>query len=56
MKRRKLENQGGGKIERKQICIVCGEEHGLDDIHTVEIKGKEKKICKGCATAINGLM
>jgi hypothetical protein len=24
-------------------CCVCGEEHGLDDIKHVEIKGKIKK-------------
>jgi len=36
-------------------CFVCGEEHGLDDIEHIEIKGKEKDICKGCATAIKGL-
>ena len=38
------------------ICCVCGEEHGLDDIHHIEIKGKVKDVCKGCATAIKGLV
>ena len=40
----------------KETCIVCGEEHGLEDMHCVEIKGDEKKICKGCATSIKGLV
>jgi hypothetical protein len=38
------------------VCLVCGEEHGLDDIHTIDIDGHEKKICKGCATAIKGII
>jgi hypothetical protein len=42
------------KIGEKHICLVCGEEHGFDDIHIIEIKGKKRKICKGCATAIKG--
>jgi len=42
--------------DEKHICIVCGEEHGFEDIHIVEIHGEEKKICKGCATAIKGLI
>jgi hypothetical protein len=37
-------------------CLVCGEEHGLDDIHTIEIHGQSKKICKGCASAIKGII
>ena len=28
------------------ICCVCGEEHSLDDIKHIEIKGKIRKICK----------
>jgi len=36
------------------VCCVCGEEHGLDDINHIEIKGNTKKICKGCAAAIKG--
>jgi hypothetical protein len=43
-------------MNEKQLCIVCGEEHGLEDIHIVKINGKNKKICKGCATAIKGLL
>ena len=38
------------------VCLVCGEEHGLDDIHTIKIKGQNKKICKKCATAIKGII
>jgi len=38
------------------VCCVCGEEHGLDEIHHIETKGKEKKICKECATAIKGII
>ena len=37
-------------------CCVCGEEHGLDDIEHIEIKGKKRKICKECATAIKGII
>jgi len=47
---------GGDKIDESHICLVCGEEHGLDDIHQIEIKGKVRKICKGCATAIKGII
>lgn len=43
-------------MKDKKTCIVCGEEHGLDDIHQVNIKGKEKNICKGCITTIKGLL
>jgi hypothetical protein len=35
---------------------VCGEEHGLDDVDHVEIKGETKKICKECATSIKGII
>ena len=38
------------------LCCVCGEEHGLDDIDHVEIKGETKKICKECATAVKGIV
>jgi hypothetical protein len=36
-------------------CCCCDEEHDLNNIHKIEIKGKSKKICKECATAIKGL-
>lgn len=39
----------------KKTCVVCGEEHGLEDIHSLEINGEDKNICKGCVTAIKGL-
>lgn len=42
-------------MEECYACVICGEEHGLDDIHQIEIKGEIKKICKGCAAAIKGL-
>jgi len=46
---------GGEKIkDDSHKCLVCGEEHGFDDIHTIEINGETKKICKGCAAAIKG--
>ena len=35
-------------------CDVCGEEHGLEDLKDYEIKGKTRKICKGCVAAIKG--
>ena len=38
------------------ICCCCGEEHGLDDMHDIKIKGKNKKICKECATSVKGLI
>jgi len=47
---------GGEKIEERHTCIICGEEHGLDDIHHIEIKGQTKKICKGCAASIKGII
>ena len=42
-------------MDEKHTCLVCGEEHGLDNIHILTIKGKRRKICKDCATAIKGL-
>ena len=42
-------------MKEKNICILYSEEHGFDDIYTFKIKGKDKKICKGCATEIKGL-
>ena len=41
-------------MEDCYVCIVCGEEHDVDDIYHIEIKGETKRICKGCATAIKG--
>ena len=38
------------------ICCVCGEEHGFDDIHEIEIKGEIKNICRGCADTVHGLV
>jgi len=36
-------------------CDVCGKEHGLDDLEEYKIKGKVRKICKECVTAIKGI-
>jgi hypothetical protein len=33
------------------ICCLCGEEHGLGDLHDVI----RKKVCDGCADTIHGL-
>ena len=38
------------------LCCVCGEEHGFDDIHEIEIKGEIKNICKECADTVHGLV
>ena len=38
------------------VCCCCGEEHGFDDIHEIEIKGETKKFCKECVTAIKGFI
>ena len=38
------------------ICCVCGEEHGFEDIHEIEIKGEMKNICKQCADTVHGLV
>ncbi|MDG6218937.1 MAG: hypothetical protein QCI00_05815 [Candidatus Thermoplasmatota archaeon] len=43
-------------MEKKETCMICGEEHGPDDVHKVHIKGKPKKICKECVMAIKGLV
>jgi hypothetical protein len=43
-------------MEKKHVCILCGEEHGLDHMHFVKIKGKNRNICKECATSIKGLV
>ncbi len=44
------------KDDGKYVCSICGEEHGLDNIHQLEIKGQSKDICKECATTIKGLV
>ena len=40
--------------EEYYMCSCCGEEHKKEDIHHIEIKGKIKKMCKGCVAAIKG--
>lgn len=42
-------------LEPCYCCDVCGEEHGLDDLNDYKIKGKTRKICKDCVTAIKGI-
>lgn len=37
-------------------CDICGEYHEKKAVHKLEIKGKEKKICQGCADTIHGLV
>ena len=36
-------------------CDVCGEEHGLEDLKTVKIKGRVRKICRECVAAVKGI-
>jgi hypothetical protein len=48
--------QQSDNLEDMYVCCVCGEEHGLDDIHKVEIKGEVKNICKECADTVHGLV
>ena len=43
-------------MEKCFVCLVCDEEHDLDDIYHIEIKEDIKKICKGCAAAIKGIV
>ena len=43
-------------MEKCYICCCCGEEHDLDEVHDVEIKGENKKICQECVTAVKGLI
>lgn len=38
------------------ICCVCSEEHGLGDLHDIQIKNETKTICKGCVDIIHGLI
>lgn len=38
------------------LCCVCGEEHGLDHVHKIKVKGKTKNICKECADTVHGLI
>ena len=37
-------------------CDICGEYHEKNVTHTVEIKGRKKNICQGCADTIHGLV
>lgn len=42
--------------DKLYTCCVCGEEHGLGDLHDINIKTQQKKICKGCVDIIHGLV
>ncbi|MEF8847565.1 MAG: hypothetical protein V5A68_00320 [Candidatus Thermoplasmatota archaeon] len=37
-------------------CDLCGAEVKEEKIKHVKIKGKEKKICEGCVTAVKGII
>lgn len=53
----KWEQMKKKKVEEKyDICCVCGEEHGLDAMHRIQVKKREKKICKECTDIIHGLV
>ena len=43
-------------MDDKYLCSICGEAHDENEMHELTIKGKSKKICKQCATAIKGLV
>jgi hypothetical protein len=49
MKKKKVE-------EKHNICSVCGEEHRLDNLHRIQVKKREKKICKECTDIIHDLV
>ena len=40
---------------KSNMCCCCGEKNTHDNMHDIKIKGKNKKICKECATSIKGL-
>lgn len=41
--------------EECYVCCVCGTECSENKIRHINIRGKIRKICKECATAIKGL-
>jgi len=53
---KKIEGKNEYENIEHYLCCVCGEEHGLDDIHSVEVKGKPKNICKECVDTVHGLI
>jgi hypothetical protein len=42
--------------ESLNLCCLCGEEFGLDDLHDVEVKSDTKKICDECLDTVHGLV
>ncbi len=53
---RSCPTRGSSNENDMYLCCVCGEEHGFDDIHEIEIKGDIKRICKECADTVHGLL
>jgi hypothetical protein len=53
-----MEEQVIKKKAKKEygVCCVCGEEHGLGDLHDIQLKKENKKICKECVDIIHGLV
>jgi len=43
------------EMEECHVCCVCGMKCSENKIRHIDIKGKTRKICKECATAIKGL-
>ena len=37
-------------------CSICEDTHEKSIMHKVEVKGKKKYICKGCADIVHGLI
>jgi hypothetical protein len=42
--------------EKRYTCCVCGEEHGLGDLHDIHVKEQEMKIRTGCVDIIHRLV
>lgn len=52
------ENNNGEIIDDENIvkCDVCGEYHKKSTTHSIEVKGRKKYICQGCADTVHGLV
>jgi hypothetical protein len=53
---RSCPSKSSNASEDRFICCLCGEEHGLGDLHDVQIKNETKTICNECVDIIHGLM